>query len=210
MSVDSLETSTLHMKTLKETTEATNGQATSTGNSNNSGEMTNALNVLNNELYNQPESSQSPEKVYDLNTYGLDMSVVEGEVEPIIKPVIQKKSAKNGKKRTFANMVWPMSAEEERILCSNSPVIVPEVIVTRNDTVKSILKKNLIVDTDKKEENLGPSNNSEYNNNNNEQNLVSPKKKVDFHKNFLFVNVFDRIEPDNTDELPKKNQVKTK
>ena len=30
-------------------------------------------------------------------------------------------------KRTFANMVWPMDPEEEKILRSNSPFIVPEM-----------------------------------------------------------------------------------
>ena len=45
------------------------------------------------------------------------------------------------RKRTFANIVWPLDPEEERILRSNSPIIVPEVIVQRNDRVKSILKK---------------------------------------------------------------------
>jgi hypothetical protein len=45
-------------------------------------------------------------------------------------------------KRTFANIVWPIDAEEERILRSDSPLIVPEVIVQRNErAVKSILKK---------------------------------------------------------------------
>ncbi len=44
-------------------------------------------------------------------------------------------------KRTFANIVWPLDPEEEKILRSNSPFIVPEVIVQRNESVKSILKK---------------------------------------------------------------------
>jgi hypothetical protein len=116
-------------------------------------------------------------------------------------------------KRTFANMVWPMDPEEEKILRSNSPFIVPEIIVQRNEAVKSILKKNI---------NSSFNNYSVMNiNNNNSNNSIlssspSPrasteinlnnliiggsntygKKRVDFHENFLFVNVFDK----NADE----------
>lgn len=48
---------------------------------------------------------------------------------------------KSGGRRTFANIIWPLDPEEERILRSESPIIVPEVIMQKNDRVKSILKK---------------------------------------------------------------------
>jgi hypothetical protein len=87
-------------------------------------------------------------------------------------------------------MVWPMSAEEERIMRSSSPFVVPEVIVTRTDAVKSILKKSMVVEA--ADGALYYSRMRAYN----EQSAASAKKRVDFHKNFLFVSVFERADAD--------------
>lgn len=147
--------------------------------------------ILDNDLYNQP--IQKEETEYDLATYGLDMNVMNGNLEPIFKPIVLQKRSKNqgpGRKRTFANMVWPMSLEEERIMRSNSPFIVPEVIMTRNDSVRGILKKVDSVVTDK------------YNTINSVMGQTSGKR-VEFGEKFAFVNVFERVEPDPSPNVPE-------
>ena len=135
------------------------------------------------------------------------------------QPVQKNRSVNMSRKRTFANMVWPMDPEEEKILRSNSPFIVPEIIVQRNEAVKSILKKNNNLINNSSFNNYTTLN-SNLNNNNSNNSILSTspsprasteinlnnliiggtnnygKKKVDFHENFLFVNVFDK----NADE----------
>ena len=86
-----------------------------------------------------------------------------------------------------------MSAEEERIMRSSSPFVVPEVIVTRTDAVKGILKKSAVVAG--ADGALYYSRMRAYH----EQSAASAKKRVDFHKNFLFVSVFERAEADAAD-----------
>lgn len=133
------------------------------------------------------------------------------------QPVQKNRSISMARKRTFANMVWPMDPEEEKILRSNSPFIVPEIIVQRNEAVKSILKKNSNLVNNSSFNNYSSLTNGNNNSNNsilsaspsprasteiNLNNLIIGgansygKKKVDFHENFLFVNVFDK----NADE----------
>ena len=152
-----------------------------------------AYDVLKNELYNNVDLNKQ-EVVYDLATYGLDTAIIQGAMMPINNPPVigqitrRAKSQQAGRKRTFANMVWPMDPEEERILRSNSPFVVPEVIVTRTDQVKSILKKNNILTVEAIENALSPPIYLQSPNSN--------KKRVDFHQNFLFVNVFEVVRPD--------------
>jgi len=118
------------------------------------------------------------------------------------------------RKRTFANMVWPMDPEEERILRSSSPYIVPEVIVQRNEGVKSILKKtsNSNSNTTSPSLNTNAGSNSSsptsnMSNGNNTTNNASSglgcsfgKKRVDFGENFLFFNFFDTHTDDEKSE----------
>lgn len=90
----------------------------------------------------------------------------------------------SSRKRTFANMVWPMDPEEEKILRSCSPYEVPEVIVQRNDSVKSILKKNNFLQqtiASAPPAFVSSSMSSE----------ASNKKRVDFHENCCFINFFE-------------------
>jgi hypothetical protein len=98
------------------------------------------------------------------------------------------------RKRTFANMVWPMDAEEEKILRSNSPCVVPEVVFDQTESVKSILKKNptSISSCYSLKSTLTRS-------------MTSPftKKRVDFLENFCFVNYFDKYKDDEL--VLKKN-----
>jgi hypothetical protein len=120
------------------------------------------------------------------------------------------------RKRTFANMVWPMDAEEERILRSSSPYIVPEIIVQRNEGVKSILKKSSNSNAASPSLNMNAdSNSSSPTSNMTNGNLINHtpnglslngsfgKKRVDFGENFLFFNFFDTY---TDDEKSDKNQ----
>ena len=106
-----------------------------------------------------------------------------------------------------------MDPEEEKILRSSSPYIVPEIIVQRNESVKSILKK-----TSNNSSNASPSLTTNggsnassptgnFSNNNTttttSSTTTSPfgKKRVDFGENFLFFNFFDAY---TDDEKPDK------
>ena len=100
------------------------------------------------------------------------------DIKNFSNPDLNQHQKKILRRRTFANMIWPMDNEEERIMRSNSPFIVPDVIVHRNDDVKSILKKNNKLIS------------SNYINS-------FAKKKVDFHEHFHFVNLYEK----NPDEL---------
>jgi hypothetical protein len=115
-------------------------------------------------------------------------------------------------------MNWPMDPEEEKILRSSSPYVVPEVIVQRNERVKSILKKNNFNSLNDIYKNANETSASVSVNLNNVSmtsedvsnqsvltsvggqghqstaNMASPfsgKKRVDFRDNFCFVNFFD-------------------
>ena len=112
------------------------------------------------------------------------------------------------KKRTFANMVWPMDPEEEKILRSTSPFVVPEIIMQKPERVKGILKKSnsylnktasgfdltsyvsqsmaksASILNDQNEDDILQSASSVYSN----------KKRVDFHENFCYINFFDKNE----------------
>ncbi len=172
MSVDSLEASSVDLKEL-------------------STEADKTASVLDNPSYNSVAALSTSETVYDLATFGLDSSVVQGELEPIYKPIVLQKRSKNqgpGRKRTFANMIWPMSAEEERIMRSNSPFIVPEVVMeSAVVSLKSCLKRNVVVDSV-----TGPGNVR--------MDMVvresSGNKRVGFGEKLAFVSVFERFEPE--------------
>lgn len=134
--------------------------------------------------------------------------------QPNVDQIIAQ-PATTTRKRTFANMIWPMDPEEERILRSSSPCEVPEVIVQRNDSVKSILKKNNFIQSSYNSsstilcttptESLNGSNNTGNNPNNTTNttnntnsntttittNNNNNKKRVDFHENCCFINFFE-------------------
>lgn len=105
----------------------------------------------------------------------------------------QQPPAVTTRKRTFANMVWPMDPEEEKILRSCSPYEVPEVIVQRNDSVKSILKKNNFIQHHQQQQQ------QQQQSYNASPNYLSPnpdavansKKRVDFQENCCFINFFE-------------------
>ncbi|CAF0708142.1 unnamed protein product [Brachionus calyciflorus] len=130
---------------------------------------------------------------------------VTGSHPPVaaVAPIAQKK-------RTFANMVWPMDPEEEKILRSSSPFIVPEVIVQKPERVKSILKKsNCFLTNSVSGFDLTSSANQpltqsssvlgNYTNSNSgyvqsASMATANKKRVDFHENFCYINFFDTNE----------------
>ena len=132
-------------------------------------------------------------------------------------------------------MNWPIDPEEEKILRSSSPYVVPEVIVQRNERVKSILKKNnftslnditnpnneslVFNDCNTRDNNINsssitiPTTNSispTNNLNTSTNNMASPfsnKKRVDFRENFCMVNFFEthKNEHDSTNSRYVRN-----
>jgi hypothetical protein len=159
-----------------------------------------------------PNDNQKVEVEYNLETFGLDKNVVMGEIEPIPQSLINQLNEKNTqlngnqsltnktntqvRKRTFANMVWPMDAEEEKILRSNSPCVVPEVVFDQTESVKSILKKN-----------QGSTSSCYSLKGTLSRSMTSPftKKRVDFLENFCFVNYFDKYKDDELTLKKKLN-----
>jgi len=154
-------------------------------------------------LANDNQMKANGDVEYNLETYGLDKNVIMGEIEPIPQTPVNQANEKSAqicinqnsnnktnhqvRKRTFANMVWPMDAEEEKILRSNSPCVVPEVVFDQTESVKSILKKN-------------PSSTASCYSLKSAltRSMTSPftKKRVDFLENFCFVNYFDKHKED--------------
>ena len=127
--------------------------------------------------------------------------------QPQPQPQSQQTVQVQQRKRTFANMIWPMDPEEEKILRSSSPYVVPEIIVQRNEGVKSILKKHNCLSPSANSTNTSniyspPSSN--ISNTTSTNNSPFGKKRVDFHENFLFFNFF---ETNNNDE--EHNQTNT-
>ncbi|RNA20860.1 hypothetical protein BpHYR1_006269 [Brachionus plicatilis] len=106
------------------------------------------------------------------------------------------------KKRTFANMVWPMDPEEEKILRSTSPFVVPEIIMQKNERVKGILKKSNSYLTNSvsgydltSHVNQSMTRSTSTLTNYNIASIMSAnKKRVDFHENFCYINFFDKNE----------------
>lgn len=100
-------------------------------------------------------------------------------------------------------MVWPMDPEEEKILRSTSPFVVPEIIVQRNERVKSILKKNNSLHSPSPSSNFNSLEcSSGFGSIKHQQTTKSSslcltssanlnKKRVDFHENCCLINFFD-------------------
>lgn len=123
-------------------------------------------------------------------------------------------------------MVWPMDPEEEKILRSSSPFVVPEVIVQRNERIKSILKKKSCSNSStnspqttmtvtSQSSNVTMSNQTSTINSTttsiNSCNSNGAKKRVDFHENFCFVNFFDtHNDDDTTPQNQKQNSPQSK
>lgn len=121
-------------------------------------------------------------KVLEIGQQHQNMSDLSNEGSNIQPPPVLNPT----RKRTFANMVWPMDPEEEKILRSCSPYEVPEVIVQRNDSVKSILKKNNFL-----QQSYNNSSSPAYEQSSPNPDTAGSKKRVDFHENCCFINFFE-------------------